>query len=358
MCIQKNSAIFLAGAACLILQCGSISTAIAESSSWVQESKTEAKTTTQTKEKPNAQKHRKKLSPRSTTSPSGKKNSGNSAAYIAFDQGKYLTALELAQKDAKKGDPAAHTLIGRIYGEGFGVSRDAAAAAKWYTRGAELGDINAMFALGVIAAEGRGVKKDQGAAAEMFEQAARLGHAEANYNLGLLFLNGTGKPENPYRAAQHIKYAAEQGIAAAQYDLSELYQKGVGVEPDAYEASRWIRLAAQQDMAAAQYDYAVMLLRGMGLKQDVHKALGYMRNAAENGIPGAQNRLAHMYAEGVGVKKDPVEMAKWRLIAKAGGLADEAMDKQVSGLPKDKRVEAERAAVDWQERRQVNPLSP
>src|SRR5262245_44779007 len=36
---------------------------------------------------------------------------GDDAAYEAFDQGKYLTALDLAQKAAEKGDPQAHTLV-------------------------------------------------------------------------------------------------------------------------------------------------------------------------------------------------------------------------------------------------------
>ncbi|MBU1213304.1 MAG: sel1 repeat family protein [Alphaproteobacteria bacterium] len=290
--------------------------------------------------------------------PAATAGSGNSQAYIAFDQGRYLTALKLAEAAAAKGDPAAHTLIGRIYGEGFGVPQDEAAAVKWYTRGAELGDVNAMFALGLIAAEGRGVEKDRAAAAKMFEEAARKGHPEANYNLGLLFLKGDGKPENPRRAAQHIKYAAEQGVAAAQYDLSALFQKGVGVEPDAYEASRWISLAAEQGLPAAQYDYSIMLLQGNGLKKDVHKALRYMHQAADSGIAGAQNRLAYIYAEGLGVAASPVEMAKWRFVAKAGGLSDPAMDEKVSALPQEQRRAAEKAAVEWQERRQVNPLGP
>ena len=58
------------------------------------------------------------------------------AAYEAFDQGRYLTALELAVKAAEAGDPQAHTLVGRIYGEGYGVAKNSALAAKWYTRGA------------------------------------------------------------------------------------------------------------------------------------------------------------------------------------------------------------------------------
>lgn len=274
----------------------------------------------------------------------------NDDAYLAFDQGRYLTALDLAQKLADKGDARAHTLIARIHEEGLGVAKNEALAAQWYKRAAELNDVEGMFAYGVILAEGRGVEKNRVGAAEMFERAARTGHAAANYNLGLLFLKGDGKPENPYRAAQHIRYAAEQGIAAAQYDLATLYQTGTGVPFDALETARWLRAAAEQGMAVAQYDYAVLLLKGLGLTIDESKAIDYLKSAADKNIPGAQNRLAHVYKEGVGVKKDTAEAAKWRLIAKAGGIAeDKALDELVAKLPKADRQAAERAAISWRE---------
>ncbi len=277
---------------------------------------------------------------------------GQDDPYLAFDQGRYLTALELAQKLAERGDARAHTLIARIFAEGLGVPKNEGLAAQWYKRAAELGDVDGTFAYGVILAEGRGVKKDRDGAAKMFERAAKTGHAAANYNLGLLFLKGDGKPENPYRAAQHIRYAAEQGIAAAQYDLATLYQNGTGVSHDAVETSKWLRAAAEQGMAAAQYDYAVLLLKGLGLTADEPKAVEYLKAAAEKNIPGAQNRLAHVYLEGIGVKKDKGEAAKWRLIAKAGGIAeDKVLDKLVADLPKAEQQAAERAAIAWSEKK-------
>jgi TPR repeat protein len=141
---------------------------------------------------------------------------GENAAYEAFDQGKYLTALALAQEAAGVGDPQAHALVGRIYAEGLGVGKDEITAARWYARAAELGDVPSMVTFGNMLAEGRGVGKDRAKAAELYEKAAMTGDPLANYNLGLLFLRGDGKPENPSRAAQHIGYAAEKGIAAAQ----------------------------------------------------------------------------------------------------------------------------------------------
>lgn len=275
---------------------------------------------------------------------------GDDAAYIAFDQGQYLTAAKLAEEAAKRGDPQAHTLLGRLYQDGLGVPKDSASAIKWYMKGDELGDVNASFALGVLYAEGRVVKKDRNKAAELFEKAARTGHPLANYNLGLLFLKGDGKPQNSYRAVMHIRYAAEKGIAVAQYDLAGLYQNGEGVQPNAVETARWLGKAAEQGMAEAQFDYAVLLLRGFGLTKDEPKAIPYLRSAAQKGLVAAQNRLAYVYAEGVGVKKSPQEAAKWRLIAQGGGLKDETADQLVNKLPKAEQVVARQAAEEWREK--------
>jgi len=275
--------------------------------------------------------------------------SGNDAAYIAFDQGQYITARRIAEQRAKQNDPQAHTLLGRIYGEGYGVPRNELVAANWYRKGAELGDIEAMFALGVILASGTAVKKNADGAAQMFEQAARKGHVFAHYNLAQLFLSGRGKPENPYRAAQHLEYAARKGVPQAQYDLATLYQRGYGVEPDAYKAAYWLQKAADKGMPAAQFEYAVTLLRGRGLNQDKPKITEYLTAAAKAGIAAAQNRLAHLYHSGVsGTAGNPLLAAKWRWLAKQNGIKDDQLDVWISKYPVRIRREAEAAAQDQQ----------
>ena len=45
--------------------------------------------------------------------------------------------------------------------------------------------------------------------------------------------------------------------------------------------------------------------------------------------------------EGVGVEASPVEAAKWRLIAKAAGIADDKLDLFVAALPDADRTKAE-----------------
>ncbi len=325
----------------------------AESSSWFGKSdETPAKKVTPaTKPKVNEVKANEIKKPVPTLVPA----TGDDAAYTAFDQGQYLTALKLAQEAAGRGEPQANTLIARIYAEGLGVSKDETQAVTWYTRASELGDIPGTFALGLMLAEGRGVEKNREAAGRMFEKAALTGHAEANYNLGLLFLKGDGKPENPIRALQHIRYAAEKGIAQAQYDVAALYQAGTGTEPDATEAAKWLSRAAEQGLGVAQYDYAVLLLKGFGLTKDEPKATGYMKAAAEKGLAGAQNRLAYINLEGIGAGKNPVEAAKWRIIAKKNGVEDKTLDDMIAKLPKADRAKAEVAASEWADKIQVQP---
>ncbi len=282
--------------------------------------------------------------------PSNVPTTGDDAAYTAFDQGQYLTALKLAEQAAEHGEPQANTLIARIYTEGLGVQKDDKKAFEYYKRAADLGDVQGTFALAISYAEGRGVKKDRVKAGELFEKAALTGNAEANYNLGMLFLKGDGKPLSPIRAYQHIRYAAEKGISQAQYDLADLYQTGTGVEANALEAARWLSRAADQGLAVAQYDYAVRLLQGYGLTNDEAKIPALLKAAAEKGIAGAQNRLGYVYLDGIKVKKDPIEAAKWRLIAKKNGFADDNFDGIVAKMSKADRAKAQAQADAWADR--------
>jgi uncharacterized protein len=280
------------------------------------------------------------------------------SAYEAFEQGRYLTALQLAEVAAKSNDPQAHTLAARIHNEGLGVPENKPMAAQWYARAAELGDMEGAFGYGVLLAEGAGVPKDRVAAGRMFEAAALKGHVLANYNLAMLFLKGDGKPENPYRAAKHLEYAASQGVVVAQYDLGTLYATGVGIDPNASEAAKWIGRAAAAGYADAELDYAVMLFQGRGVPVSQEKGVAFFRSAADKGVVVAQNRLARCYAFGAGVKADLGEAAKWHFIAKSGGLNDDGLESLVGKLGKAGVAKAQAAAIAWREQTAVAGAAP
>lgn len=285
------------------------------------------------------------------------------AAYDAYDQGKFLTALDLAEKAALRNEPQAFTLIGRIYAEGLAVPQDYKAAARAYARGMELGDIEAAFNLGLLHAQGNGVEQNHDLAAKYFETAALKGHPLANYNLALLFLRGKGKTENPRRAFAHMTYAAERGVVAAQYDLGTMLTTGTGTEPNAFEGAKWIAKAARAGHVEAEIEYAVILFKTDAMPEDkpalalqqkaFREAVGFLKSAADKNHPVAQNRLARAYAHGLGIETNLVEAAKWNFIARDGGVEDEALDKLLAKLSKTERQKAQLSADEWRERSQI-----
>jgi TPR repeat protein len=96
-----------------------------------------------------------------------------------------------------------------------------------------------------------------------------------------------------------------------------------------------------------------MLFRGQGVPVDEKRGAEMFRAAAEKGLPSAQIRLARCLAHGAGVQANLTEAAKWHLIAKSGGLADEGLDKILSKLSKAERSKAEKEAADWRDRAQI-----
>ena len=179
-----------------------------------------------------------------------------SPSYTAYAQGRYLTALKLAEDEAAKGSKEAYTLMGEIYAEGLGVAQDFSKAADAYAKGADLGDANAQLSLGLMVAEGVGVKKDLRIAADLFEKAAQTGNPAAEYNLALIYLHGRGRPNDEVKAAEWMQKAAEAGNAQAQYDLGAFYQFGRGVPIDKAKAAEWTGRAAEAGLADAQLEYA------------------------------------------------------------------------------------------------------
>ncbi len=142
-------------------------------------------------------------------------------------------------------------------------------------------------------------------------------------------------------------------MSVAQYDLGTLYATGTGVEPNAFEAARWIGKAAAAGHAEAALDFGVILFRGHGVPVDEKRGVEMFRAAAEKGLASAQDRLARCYVYGAGVEKNLGEGAKWYLIAKAGGIEDEGLEKVLMTLSSADRTKAQKAATAWRERTQA-----
>jgi len=257
------------------------------------------------------------------------------AAYGAYQQGYFLTALKEAEKRLADNprDGAAMTLIGEIYHEGLAVKRDDAQAASWWRLAAAAGDIQGAYEYGVALVGGAGVKIDGEAARQAFLKAAAKEHPGALYNLGVLALQGVpgGKPD--YNAAvAYFARAAAVGDGNSAYSLGVLTRQGKGAPLDIEKAAMWLKQAADEGIIAGQVEYAIMLFNGVGVVKDEAGAAKLFALAAARRNPIAQNRLAHLYLTGRGVKGDIVRAALWHSLAKAAGLKDEALDKAIGTL--------------------------
>ncbi|AMN44860.1 tetratricopeptide repeat protein [Rhodoplanes sp. Z2-YC6860] len=82
------------------------------------------------------------------------------AAYAAYKNGDYDSALRMARSLAAGGDAAAQFYLGVMYSEGKGVPQDYAEAAKWYRAAADRGDAQAQYNLGISYAKGEAGDQD------------------------------------------------------------------------------------------------------------------------------------------------------------------------------------------------------
>lgn len=145
------------------------------------------------------------------------------AAYTAYQDGHYATALRLARPLAAEGDSHAQTTLGLIYYHGNGVPQDPDEALKWFRRAADQDDAIAQFHLGVMFSKGDGVPQDNAEAADWFRRAADLGDAPAQYNLGLFYAKGmAGEPDN---ISAHKWF----NLAAARFPASDSDGRGAAV---------------------------------------------------------------------------------------------------------------------------------
>jgi hypothetical protein len=82
--------------------------------------------------------------------------------------------------------------LGVLYETGQGVSKNYAAARRWYEKAADTGYALAMDNLGLLYLYGRGVAKDSAEAKRWFLKGADLGNPEAMTDLGEIYHNGEG----------------------------------------------------------------------------------------------------------------------------------------------------------------------
>jgi serine/threonine protein kinase/TPR repeat protein len=162
-------------------------------------------------------------------------------------------AIPSFEQAAALGEPRAMLELGKIYGSGDGVGKDAAKAADWYRKAADLGNASAMVFLGALYAQGAGVPKDLGEAAKWLRKAADAGNAVAMDGLGQMYANGQGFPVDAAQAVTWYHKAIDNNNAPAMYHLGLLLENGAGpVAKNPTEATQLFQRAAVAGYAPAK----------------------------------------------------------------------------------------------------------
>ncbi len=139
----------------------------------------------------------------------------------AAERGDYATALRELRPLAEQGNAWAQLMVGTMYIEGRGVTRDDAEGVRWYRKAAEQGHAATQYYLGVMYYRGQGVPQDYAKAAGWWRKAAEQGDPIAQYDLGVAYHNGEGVPQDYVQA--HMLY----NLAASRFPAGEDRDKAV-----------------------------------------------------------------------------------------------------------------------------------
>ena len=264
-----------------------------------------------------------------------KKATPGELAFGAYQRGYYLTALNMALPLAESGDPAAQTLIGELYWNGFGIARDRKKAVQWYEFAANAGNREAQFIYGNMLLRGLSVKEDKTAGESFLRKSAESGHARAQFNLAQIMTARRPTWSGFKSALPWYEKAAQSGLADAQYAMSNIYADARGVASnDDKKARFWLEKSANNGFDSAQVELGIWNANGRGGVKSEQRALFWFARAAAKGNVIAQNRLARMYSFGIGTKADDVRAGAWHVVARRAGFSDSVMDRRFAVLSK------------------------
>ena len=223
----------------------------------------------------------------------------------------YTQAIRWYRLAGVQGSVDAQNNLGEIYYNGKDGTVDYAEAVKWYRPAAERGNMNAQFSLGYMYENSEGVTQDYAEAVKWYRLAGAQGSVESQNNLGEIYYRGKGGTVDYAEAAKWYRPAAESGNMNAQFRLGYMYEYSQGVIQDYVKAIEWYQLAADQGDAIAQNNLGVKYHNGQGVTQDYAEAMKWYRLAADQGEATAQNNLGVMYEHGQGVSEDRAMAKEW-----------------------------------------------
>jgi TPR repeat protein len=223
--------------------------------------------------------------------------------------------LQALMAKAQGGDAEAQCWVGRVYGEGRLVPKDAEEAARWFLKSAEQGYAPAQRLHGLMS-----VHVNLSVGERWMLRAAEQGDAEAQFWLGVAYEQNWFGTTDVKEAVKWYQKAAEGGNPNAQVELGKKYEDGEGIEQSLKLAAEWYR-----------------------------KAAGHLPNLG--GAGQGRNQLGLLYMEGRGVPQDYVQAYFWFSLNGPEGNTPDAK----SHLSLAQIREADRLVKEWREQHRVSP---
>lgn len=199
----------------------------------------------------------------------------------------------------------------------------------------------AEYALGRLFGNGWGVTRDTVAARAHAERAVALGVDMGHHLLGLYAYYGIDQIADPVKAVAHFNKAEAAGEARAAYMLGLAHASGNGVTKDRQLAEKWYERAIAGGRPEAYAALAELLLEDPKQLADA-RAIELLDKGVEAEQPAAMNLRAWLYSEGRG---GPQNQALAADLAQQSALLGDAWGKYMAGdrLMRGEGVDADRA---------------
>ncbi len=278
-------------------------------------------------------------------------------SYFDFDIN--IEAFKWFHMAANSGNTEAQKMLGYMYHNGLGVTRDDVKSFKWYLSSAKLNDKESLFIVGWHFYKGYIVKQNFEPAklylgycyfygngtkinyAKAFKMISEYYHFRKGtcdfdeftdycyYELGYMYNYGLGVQQNLDKAwdflceasdgtpndmkaeyeiakiyeedndienaIEHYTKSADKGVSLAQCRLGQLYLQGIGIEPDYHKAFEWFSKAAEQKNSDALYELGQLYLTGKGVEKNINTALELFLKSLEKGNEKAKNAVKILF---------------------------------------------------------------
>lgn len=123
----------------------------------------------------------------------------------------FQAAFKILNPIANQGYVHAQGLLGMMYENGEGVTRNQSKAIEWYRKAAAQDSAEAQYMLGEIYRLGKGVRKDLPVAFQFYLAAANQGDVDAQYTLAVMYYMGDGTRQSYAGAVKWFSQARYQG---------------------------------------------------------------------------------------------------------------------------------------------------